>query len=229
MDTLKANGIAAEFINSSLTYAEIGRVQERARQGDLKILYLAPERLSLPDFRESLNSLDVSLVAVDEAHCISEWGHDFRPDYRTLGELRRNMPSVPFIALTATATERVRQDIVSQLGFNHPQQFIASFDRPNLRYEVRPKRSAYEQLVRLLREHAAESAIIYCFSRKDTEELSDRLRDEGFNALPYHAGMDGRTRQRNQEQFIRDEVDIIAATYCLWHGNRQAGCTACCT
>ena len=218
VDALKANGIPAEFINSTLTYAEIMRVQTQARQGSLKILYLAPERLALPDFQGFLSTLKVSLVAVDEAHCISEWGHDFRPDYRTLGGLRRGMPDTPFIALTATATERVRGDIVSQLGLNRAQQFIASFDRPNLRYEVRPKQRAFEQLVGLLRERKGESAIIYCFSRKDTEEFSDRLQDAGFKALPYHAGMDAETRRRNQERFIRDEVDVIAATIAFGMG-----------
>ena len=218
VDALKANGIPAEFINSTLTYAEIMRVQTQARQGSLKILYLAPERLALPDFQGFLSTLKVSLVAVDEAHCISEWGHDFRPDYRTLGGLRRGMPSVPFIALTATATERVRADILTQLGLKQPQQFIASFDRPNLRYEVRPKQQAFQQLVGLLRERKGESAIIYCFSRKDTEEFSDRLQDAGFKALPYHAGMDAETRRRNQERFIRDEVDVIAATIAFGMG-----------
>ena len=218
VDGLRTNGVPAEFINSSLTYAEISRVQAQAQSGALKILYLAPERLALADFRSFLGTLKVSLVAVDEAHCISEWGHDFRPDYRTLGNLRRSLPDVPFIALTATATKRVRGDIVTQLGLNRPKQFIASFDRPNLQYEVRPKRRAYEQLVRLLRERKGESAIIYCLSRKDTEELSDRLGDEGFQALPYHAGMDAATRRRNQERFIRDEVNIIAATIAFGMG-----------
>ena len=218
VDALKANGVPAEFINSSLTYAEIGRVQAMAHGGALKILYLAPERLALPEFRGWLNTLKISLVAVDEAHCISEWGHDFRPDYRTLGVLRRSMQGVPFIALTATATERVRQDIVAQLDLRLPERFVASFDRPNLRYEVRPKRRAYEQLVRLLRDRNGESAIIYCLSRKDTEELADSLREEGFRALPYHAGMDSHTRRRNQERFIRDEVDVIAATIAFGMG-----------
>ena len=218
VDALKANGVPAEFVNSTLTYAEIARVQRRAQQGDLRILYLAPERLALPDFKHWLGTLNVSLVAVDEAHCISEWGHDFRPDYRTLDELRRNMPGVPFIALTATATERVRRDIVTQLGLNQPKRYVASFDRPNLRYEVRPKRRAFAQLLSLLRERKDESAIIYCFSRKDTEELADGLRDEGIDALPYHAGMDAATRRRNQERFIRDEVNVIAATIAFGMG-----------
>ncbi|MCY4580887.1 MAG: DNA helicase RecQ [Chloroflexi bacterium] len=218
VDGLRTNGVPAEFINGSLTYAEISRVQAQAQSGALKILYLAPERLALADFRSFLGTLKVSLVAVDEAHCISEWGHDFRPDYRTLGNLRQSLPDVPFIALTATATNRVRGDIVTQLGLNRPKQFIASFDRPNLQYEVRPKRRAYEQLVRLLRERRGESAIIYCLSRKDTEELSDRLGDEGFQALPYHAGMDAGTRRLNQERFIRDEANIIAATIAFGMG-----------
>ncbi len=218
VDALKANGIAAEFINSTLTFAEIRRVQEWAYSGNLKILYLAPERLALPDFQAFLSGLNVSLVAVDEAHCISEWGHDFRPDYRMLGDLRRNMPDVPFIALTATATERVRRDIVSQLGLRANQEYIASFDRPNLRYDVRPKRQAFAQLTDLLRERKGESAIIYCFSRNDTEELADNLRRQGFNALPYHAGMDADVRRVNQERFIRDEVNIIAATIAFGMG-----------
>ena len=134
------------------------------------------------------------------------------------GGLRSGMPSVPFIALTATATERVRADILTQLGLKQPQQFVASFDRPNLRYEVRPKERAFDQLVQLLRERRGESVIIYCFSRKDTEELSDRLKDAGFSALPYHAGMDAETRRRNQERFIRDEVDVIAATIAFGMG-----------
>ena len=218
VDALKANGIAAEFINSTLTFAEIRRVQEQAYSGNLKILYLAPERLALTDFQAFMSGLSVSLVAVDEAHCISEWGHDFRPDYRMLGGLRRNMPDVPFIALTATATERVRHDIVSQLGLRAHQEYIASFDRPNLRYDVRPKRQAFSQLTDLLRERKGESVIIYCFSRNDTEELAAKLRREGFSALSYHAGLDADARRVNQERFIRDEVDIITATIAFGMG-----------
>lgn len=218
VDALKANGVAAEFINSTLGYDEMRRIQSEAQNGDVKILYLAPERLALPAFQAFLDTLEISLVAVDEAHCISEWGHDFRPDYRTLGALRRSMPHTPFIALTATATERVRQDIAAQIGLNNPQAFIASFNRANLNYEVRPKRNAFDAVCQLLRKHRDESAIIYCFSRKDTEELAAQLRNAGFDALPYHAGLEDDERRRNQERFIRDQTPIIAATIAFGMG-----------
>ena len=220
VDALKANGVAAEFINSALSYDEIRRIQTAAQpeNGDVKILYLAPERLALPAFQGFLDTLKISLVAVDEAHCISEWGHDFRPDYRSLGALRRSMPHTPFIALTATATEQVRQDIVAQIGLNAPQAFIASFNRANLNYEVRPKRNAFDAVCELLRKHRDESAIIYCFSRKDTEDLAAQLRNAGFDALPYHAGLEDDVRRRTQERFIRDQTPIIAATIAFGMG-----------
>lgn len=218
VDALKANGVAAEFINSALSYDEMRRIQTAARNGAVKILYLAPERLALPAFQGFLDTLKISLVAVDEAHCISEWGHDFRPDYRSLGALRRSMPHTPFIALTATATEQVRQDIVAQIGLNAPQAFIASFNRANLNYEVRPKRNAFDAVCELLRKHRDESAIIYCFSRKDTEDLAAQLRNAGFDALPYHAGLEDDVRRRTQERFIRDQTPIIAATIAFGMG-----------
>ena len=218
VDALKANGVAAEFINSALSHNEIRRIQTAARNGAVKILYLAPERLALPAFQSFLDTLKISLVAVDEAHCISEWGHDFRPDYRSLGALRRSMPHTPFLALTATATEQVRQDIVAQIGLNAPQAFIASFNRANLNYEVRPKRNAFDAVCELLRKHRDESAIIYCFSRKDTEELAAQLRNAGFDALPYHAGLEDDVRRRTQERFIRDQTPIIAATIAFGMG-----------
>lgn len=218
VDALKANGVAAEFINSTLSHNEMRRIQTAARNGAVKILYLAPERLALPAFQSFLDTLKISLVAVDEAHCISEWGHDFRPDYRSLGALRRSMPHTPFIALTATATEQVRQDIVAQIGLNAPQAFIASFNRANLNYEVRPKRNAFEAVCELLRKHRDESAIIYCFSRKDTEELAAQLRNAGFDALPYHAGLEDDVRRSTQERFIRDQTPIIAATIAFGMG-----------
>ena len=218
VDALKSNGIAAAFINSTQPYAEMNRIRAQAQQGDLSILYIAPERLALPSFQNFLETLKVSLIAVDEAHCISEWGHDFRPDYRTLGDLRCSLPRVPFIALTATATERVRRDIITQLDLNEPQIFIASFDRANLNYTVRPKRNTFGALLDLLEKNRGESTIIYCFSRKDTELVAANLSDEGFNALPYHAGLDAGVRSETQEKFIRDEVSIIVATIAFGMG-----------
>ena len=219
VDALRSNGIEAAFINSTLPFAEIDRVQARAQEGILKILYVAPERLAQGGFRYFLSRLRVSLVAVDEAHCISVWGHDFRPDYRKLGELRRSLPQVPFLALTATATERVRKDIVGQLQLNQPQQFIASFNRPNLSYAVLPKqRDTFDSLVELLQKHKGESAIIYCTSRSDTEGLSARLRINGFDAQPYHAGLDSGVRRSTQERFIRDELSVVVATIAFGMG-----------
>ncbi len=218
VDALKSNGIATAFINSTLSYAEVRRIRAQAQQGDLSILYIAPERLALPSFQNFLGTLKVSLVAIDEAHCISEWGHDFRPDYRNLISLRHSLSRTPIIALTATATERVRQDIVTQLGLNEPQIFIASFDRANLNYTVRPKRNTFDALLKLLEKYRGESSIIYCFSRKDTELVAANLSDEGFNALPYHAGLDADVRSQTQEKFIRDEVSIIVATIAFGMG-----------
>ena len=218
VDALKANGIEAEFINSSLPRHEIGRVQVQAAGGVLKILYLAPERLTLSRVRSFLGTLNVSLIAIDEAHCISEWGHDFRPDYRDLRVLRRDFPSVPIIALTATATERVRDDIVAQLALPAVETFISSFNRPNLTYRVEPKRNAFDTLLGLLRRYQGEPAIIYRFSRKDTEELAASLVDEGLNAVPYHAGLDASLRKQTQERFSRDEVPIIVATIAFGMG-----------
>ena len=219
VDALKSNGIPAAFINSTLPFAELLRVQEQALQGVLKILYVAPERLSLPNFQTFLTRLKVSLVAVDEAHCISVWGHDFRPDYRRLGDIRNAFPGVPFLALTATATERVRRDILDQLHLNKPRQFIASFNRANLSYGVLPKnRDSFEVLVDHLQKHKGESSIIYCSSRKETESLAAQLRKDGFDAHPYHAGLDNETRRQTQEDFIRDRVSIIVATIAFGMG-----------
>ena len=218
VDALKANGIAAEFVNSSLSHEEIARIHTRALTGRLKVLYLAPERLALPAFRGFLHSLDISLIAIDEAHCISEWGHDFRPDYRNLDALRQDHPGVPVIALTATATERVRRDIVEQLDLRQARTFVASFNRPNLAYQVRPKRDAFDALVSLLRAREDEAAIIYCFSRKDTENLAADLAASGFTAVPYHAGLDNSVRKATQEKFIRDEVPVIVATIAFGMG-----------
>ena len=218
VDTLKANGVAAEFINSSLTYPELNRVRQRVQRNTVKILYVAPERLALPGFLDFLAELTVSLVAVDEAHCISMWGHEFRPDYRNLVTLRHALPGVPCIALTATATEQVRHDIAEQLELTQPQEFNASFNRANLTYSVRPKRNSVDALANLLDEYRGESCIVYCFSRKSTEDLATALCERGLSALPYHAGLDTPVRSQTQEKFIRDDVPIIVATIAFGMG-----------
>ena len=218
VDALTANGVSAAFLNSTLTADEADAVETRALSGELKILYVAPERLAAPGFQHLLGRLRVSFIAIDEAHCISEWGHDFRPDYRNLAALRRSFPGVPLMALTATATPRVREDIVRQLGLERAQTFLSSFNRPNLHYSVRPKNNSLGQLVELLRSYKDKPAIVYCFSRKDTEALADNLRDAGFDALPYHAGLDRDVRRRTQEKFIRDQVPVIVATIAFGMG-----------
>ena len=172
----------------------------------------------MPEFQHFLQKIDVSLIAIDESHCISEWGHDFRPDYRNLKMLRNMFPAVPVMALTATATQKVREDIICQLSLQKAKIFTSSFNRPNLSYAVLPKKNSYDQLINIFREHRNEAAIIYCFSRKDTEHLAADLRQEGFKALPYHAGLESEARRTNQEKFIRDEAQIIVATIAFGMG-----------
>ncbi len=218
VDALKANGIKAEFLNSTLTAGETRDIQARLWSGDVKILYLAPERLAIFEFQNFLRALNVSLVAIDEAHCISMWGHDFRPDYRNLKIMRQFFPGVPIVALTATATQRVREDIVNQLELADPRVFISSFDRPNLTYIVQPKIDTFGKLLRTLEKHRNSPVIIYCFSRKDTENLAHDLEEEHFNVLPYHAGLEHSIRKETQEKFIRDEVSIIVATIAFGMG-----------
>ncbi len=218
VDALKANGIASAFVNSTLAQTEIARIESQAKSGQIKILYVAPERLASPRFGEFLAGLEISLIAVDEAHCISEWGHDFRPDYRNLKSLRHQFPSTPIIALTATATDRVREDIVAQLGIEDAEQFVSSFDRPNLTYVVQRKRNSFDTILELVRRREDESAIIYCATRKATEELAARLSDNGVRALPYHAGLERHLRGETPEKFIRDEVSVVAATVAFGMG-----------
>ena len=218
VDGLRSRGIAADFINSTMSYEDVRRVQMEAYNGRLDILYAAPERIAMPRFRHFLRVLRLGLIAIDEAHCISEWGHDFRPDYRNLQALRDDFPRVPLIALTATATERVRQDIAGQLRMPDATQFVASFNRPNLIYRVMPKRRSFDTLVDLLRRHRDGSAIIYRFSRQNTEALASKLSEHGFSALPYHAGLEDDVRRDTQERFLQDEVPIIAATIAFGMG-----------
>ena len=218
VDALQVNGIAADLINSTLSQDEIGNVMRRAKAGELKILYIAPERLSAFGFEDFLHTLKISLIAIDEAHCISEWGHDFRPEYRNLKLLRQKFPQIPIISLTATATEKVREDIVKQLNLTNPQTFISSFNRPNLSYEVRPKKESFKSILALLQDYKDKSVIIYCFSRNDTEKLVSNLKDRGYKAAAYHAGLDAAQRSKNQESFIKDEVNIMAATIAFGMG-----------
>ena len=201
VDSLKSKGVRAAFINSAMTYDAVRGVQADAYRGRLDILYVSPERLAVPRFNDFLRALTLGLIAIDEAHCISEWGHDFRPDYRNLQTLRDDFPDTPMIALTATATERVREDILQQLRMPRASRFIASFNRPNLTYTVRPKRKSFQALVDLLRRRTDGSAIVYRFSRQETEDLASRLAGRGFSVLPYHAGLEDEVRRKTQERF----------------------------
>lgn len=218
VDALKTNGIKAAFINSSLDQREVAAVGEGAHRGDTKILYVAPERVVLPGFQAFLKTLNVSLIAIDEAHCVSEWGHEFRPAYRELQGLRQVCPKAPVIALTATATRRVRADVLFQLGLREPQIFASSFDRPNLTYSVEPKAEAFSALLGLVTKHQGESAIVYCLSRRATEETARSLSQRGFRAESYHGGMGPDDRRDVQERFIRDQLPIVVATIAFGMG-----------
>jgi ATP-dependent DNA helicase RecQ len=220
VDALKNNGIAAAFLNSTQTNREQIEVFQAIRRGELKLLYVAPERLlqSGDQFIDFLKSVNVSLFAIDEAHCISSWGHDFRPEYIQLGKLKRYFPETPVIALTATADKLVRKDIFERLNIRNAQLFVSSFNRPNIHYRVEPKRNSYNQLLEYLEQRRDESGIIYCLSRSSVDSMAADLRDEGFSALPYHAGLDKETRDRHQELFLKDEAKIIVATIAFGMG-----------
>lgn len=218
VDALKANGISAAFLNSTLTVQESQLVETMTREGKIKLLYLAPERLSMPRTMTFLQSLPVSLFAIDEAHCISEWGHDFRPDYRHLSVLREQFPGVPLMALTATANPRVREDILKQLRLDQGKVFQSSFNRENLTYRVLPKKQAFPKLLAEIQARSGQSVIVYCFSRKGTEKIAEDLKANGVKAAAYHAGLTPMERSRVQEVFIRDEVPVIAATIAFGMG-----------
>ncbi len=223
VDRLCANGLPATFLNSSLSSAEYAQRERAVAQGQIKLLYVAPERLLTRNFLTLLDHISqeigLSLLAVDEAHCVSEWGHDFRPEYRQLGSLRQRYPQTPMMALTATATEHVRQDIVDQLALHDPYIHVASFNRPNLYYEVRHKhKESYRELLYLLRQQPGASTIIYCLSRQGVETLSATLTRDGLPALPYHAGLSAEQRTDNQTRFIRDDVSILVGTVAFGMG-----------
>ena len=220
VDALVSNGVEAAFLNSTQTAKQQVEVFDRIKSGKLKLLYVAPERLfqSGDQFTRFLKTIQVSLFAIDEAHCISSWGHDFRPEYRQLAKLKQQFPDIPLIALTATADKLVRADIIKFLGLEDSELLVSSFNRPNIFYSVNPKRNSYGQLLSFLGDRKNESGIIYCLSRKGTESLAWDLKDEGFKALPYHAGLDRATRQKNQELFLNDEAKIIVATIAFGMG-----------
>ena len=218
VDGLTASDVPAEFLNSSLTPEEAAAVQSQAVRGALKLLYVAPERMAVPGFIDFLRKTKISLIAIDEAHCISEWGHEFRPDYRNLKSLRDGIPNAPIIALTATATPTVREDIITQLELKEPRTFLSSFNRPNLVYRIEPKHKAFDHLLELVRDHSGDPAIVYCFSRRETERIAAELRVNGVTALAYHAGMEPDARSETQERFIRDEIQVIAATIAFGMG-----------
>src|SRR5437867_3028562 len=218
VDALQASGIAATFLNSTLKANETAARMLGLRDGAFSLLYVAPERAMLPGFLANLREWKINLIAIDEAHCISEWGHDFRPEYRKLAQLRELFPNVPIMALTATATERVRTDILKQLRLRNPGCYVASFNRPNLTYRVLAKDSSYKQLLSFVEGRPGDSGIVYCQSRNSAENVAARLNADGIKAEPYHAGLDAQTRTTNQELFIRDEARVICATIAFGMG-----------
>lgn len=220
VDALRANGIAAEYLNSSLSSFDQERVIRALNNGELKMLYVAPERLASNEssFFELLKSIKLSLFAIDEAHCISHWGHDFRPDYRVLGSLKEQFPDIPVIALTASADEVTQDDIVHQLNLREPKKLVASFNRPNIYYYVEQKQGYFSKLMTYLVEHREDIGIIYALSRNATENLAEDLRNEGFDAKHYHAGMDSQERAKVQEEFQKDKIKIIVATIAFGMG-----------
>lgn len=214
VDALRINGIPAAFLNSTQQPQEQQDILQRIKAKELKLLYLAPES----NFIRQLNSFEVSLIAIDEAHCISHWGHDFRPEYLTLAHLKRSFPQVPIIALTATADNLTRKDILEKLELRNPAVFISSFNRANIRYTVEAKRNSVDKLLQFLQQHREDAGIIYCLSRASTERLADDLKAEGYQALPYHAGLDKDVRAHHQELFLRDDVKIMVATIAFGMG-----------
>ncbi len=215
---LKALGVEAELLNSSLTWEEYAYNKDRIVSGVTKLLFCAPETLFKEEILDMLGSLKIDCITIDEAHCISEWGHDFRPEYRRIKDIRHLFPDAVYLAVTATATPQVRQDIIVNLNLKKPLQLVASFNRDNLFYEVTPRNRGTDQVVEFLERFRGLSGIIYCFSRKQVDQLTKDLKHFGFKALPYHAGLSDDVRHKNQEAFIRDDVPIMVATIAFGMG-----------
>lgn len=218
VDQLKANGVAAECINSTMPREELLSVYNRMHTGNLKLVYVSPERVLMRDFIERLENLPLSMIAVDEAHCISQWGHDFRPEYAALGQLKQQFSHVPFMALTATADDATRRDIVERLQLNNPEVYLGSFDRPNIRYNLVEKHKPVSQIVRYLETQKGNCGIIYCGSRKKVEMVTEKLCNNHIRAAGYHAGMDADERAYVQEAFQRDDIQIVVATVAFGMG-----------
>ena len=221
VDGLRVDGVAAAYLNSSLTAGERDAVLASLRDDRCRLLYVSPERLvgeGSQGFRRMLQQTGVRFIAIDEAHCISQWGHDFRPEYRQLGRLRDDFPDVSLHAFTATATERVRRDIITELRLENAAVLVGSFDRPNLTYRVLRRGNLHKQLLQILERHAGEAGIVYCGSRREVEALAEWLKGEGLRAAPYHAGLDDEVRSRNQEAFLDERIDIIVATVAFGMG-----------
>lgn len=218
VDQLQAAGVAATFLNSSLDSATARSRLAGLHRGEFRLLYVAPERLMLDNWKENLRAWNIACLAIDEAHCVSEWGHDFRPEFRQIAQLRDLLPDVPVIALTATATERVREDIVKHLRLRSPEIFVASFNRPNLTYKVLPKDEPLKQIIDWVKRREDESGIIYHASRAAAERTAEALVGRGYSAKPYHAGLEAGERARNQELFLRDETKIMCATIAFGMG-----------
>jgi len=219
VDALKALGVRAGFLNSTQDFAERHEVEEAFLAGELDLLYLAPERLKVESTLRLLDRGRISLFAIDEAHCVAQWGHDFRPDYLELSRLHERWPKVPRIALTATATEATRKEIAHRLNLTEARHFVASFDRPNIQYRIVAKNRPEQQLLELLRtEHQGDAGIVYCLSRASTERTAQFLTENGIEAIPYHAGLDARTRARNQARFLREEGLVVVATIAFGMG-----------
>ncbi len=218
VDGLRQNGYQAAAIHSGMSAREKREIEQAALDGDLNLLFVAPERLVSGWFLSFLEKCDAKSFVIDEAHCISQWGHDFRPEYRQLRLLRDHFPRAGFHAYTATATERVREDIIRQLGLRDPSMIVGRFDRPNLLYRVTPRVDARRQILEALARHQDEAAIIYCLSRKETERLAAFLSERGLNAAPYHAGMESRDRAETQEAFLEERIDVVCATVAFGMG-----------
>ena len=218
VDQLNALGVKADFLNSTLSKGEITRVKQAVLDGETKLLYVAPESLTKEDNINFLKNAKLSFVAVDEAHCISEWGHDFRPEYRRIKDIIEQIENLPIIALTATATPKVKQDIVKNLKMDDAGVFKSSFNRVNLYYEVRPKVHAKKNIIKFIKDNKGKSGIIYCLSRKKVEEIAELLTVNGIKAAPYHAGLEASVRNRHQDQFLNEELDVIVATIAFGMG-----------